>query len=644
MVVGGLSSKNRIDILLHISKEFASIDNQTELFDRVVILCKEIFEADNVTIRLTQAASSKLFPVRVSELPGAAEFSRGESQAEEVFRTRQSMSLDNLESFPGYSSLSDSIRCALIAPVISRDECTGTLAIEKDRPFFFKKDDLEILEALASQLGLKIREVRSIENLKEAKKETDEILGTIDEGLFLMNKTGKDEYTISGQYSEKLKTILEHDSPETLQILEFLRSCLAKKDSEGLDAFFRLLFNPSVDEDNLEKINPLKNVQFRRRAGEDLKYLGFEFKRISSGNEQISVMVRVKDLSREFELAQALRLSEEKTESQIKKLFSILHVEPALLRQFLSECRNDLTGITEVLARDEENLAPEYLALKAVEIFRIIHGMKGNSNVLNLSFFEADLHQFEDLLQSLLEREQISGMDFLSVATWVSRIREDLTEMDTLVHRIIDFQSEFADGDDSSRLIVRSFEKTAEQAAASAGKKVELDVSHLDARILPEDMTVIIKTIGVQLIRNAIVHGIEEPSERVKKGKPEAGQIKVAARKLSGHVEFTVSDDGKGIRTDRIKQILEENKSRYFPGSSVDVEELEPARLARYIFQPGFSTTDRTDLYSGRGMGMDLIARKVKLHGGRLSLKFREGEYCSFKIIFPGNQTEGGEL
>ncbi|MCB1138601.1 MAG: serine/threonine protein phosphatase, partial [Leptospiraceae bacterium] len=62
MVVGGLTAKNKIDILLYISREFAQINSQSELFDRVLSLCEEIFEVDNIHLRLWNAHQHKLVP------------------------------------------------------------------------------------------------------------------------------------------------------------------------------------------------------------------------------------------------------------------------------------------------------------------------------------------------------------------------------------------------------------------------------------------------------------------------------------------------------------------------------------------------------------------------------------------------------
>ncbi|HNE22854.1 MAG TPA: SpoIIE family protein phosphatase [Leptospiraceae bacterium] len=169
MIVGGLTSKNKIDILLYISKEFAYIDNQRDLFDRVVALSVEIFEVDNVTVRLWQ--NGQLVPVRFLKetTPPRRPLRPGEGYSGAVFIEKKPVNLDNLEHYPDYLDENESTRCAMVVPILFRDEALGTISIEKDTAYFYKKDDLEILEAMASQLALALNEVKLIEGLVEAR-------------------------------------------------------------------------------------------------------------------------------------------------------------------------------------------------------------------------------------------------------------------------------------------------------------------------------------------------------------------------------------------------------------------------------------------------------------------------------------------
>lgn len=171
MVVGGLTAKNKIDILLYISREFAQINNQSELFDRVLSLCEEIFEVDNIHLRLWDPGSQKLVPRKymTESDPPARPLDSGEGFSGTVFAHRKSMLEEDLTRHPEMIDQGEKTRCVVCVPVMYRDQALGTLSIEKHIPYFYRMDDLEILEAMASQLGLALNEVELVEGLVEAR-------------------------------------------------------------------------------------------------------------------------------------------------------------------------------------------------------------------------------------------------------------------------------------------------------------------------------------------------------------------------------------------------------------------------------------------------------------------------------------------
>ena len=175
MVVGGLTTKNKIDILLYISKEMANISEESELYERVISLSQEIFEVDNITLRLWDG--KLLQPVAyLSEIKGKRrplQFGEGFSGA--VFASRQAALIQDLELHPEYLDDNETTRCVICVPVINRDEALGTLSIEKEISHFYKKDDMEILEAMASQLALALTNVKLIQGMMESRKRQQKI-------------------------------------------------------------------------------------------------------------------------------------------------------------------------------------------------------------------------------------------------------------------------------------------------------------------------------------------------------------------------------------------------------------------------------------------------------------------------------------
>ncbi|MBJ7554396.1 chemotaxis protein CheA [Marinomonas spartinae] len=130
------------------------------------------------------------------------------------------------------------------------------------------------------------------------------------------------------------------------------------------------------------------------------------------------------------------------------------------------------------------------------------------------------------------------------------------------------------------------------------------------------------------LIRNSVDHGIEPPAERIAKGKPEKGVVKLIASQRGGEIVITVSDDGAGLNKERIlNKALEKGISLPDP--------LTDAAIWLLIFAPGFSTAAEVTDVSGRGVGMDVVRRNIEALGGRVSIESNQGVGTTFEIRLP---------
>jgi len=165
-----------------------------------------------------------------------------------------------------------------------------------------------------------------------------------------------------------------------------------------------------------------------------------------------------------------------------------------------------------------------------------------------------------------------------------------------------------------------------------AGKESRFIISGGDIRA-DKRITDLLTEPLTHLIRNALDHGIETPEERRRAGKEPQGLITLAIDSEEDYLVFTVSDDGRGIRredivAEAVRQGLPED-----PG----------ADILHYLAQPGFSTCSEVSSLSGRGLGLDLISRRItKEAGGKLSMETREGLGTSFIIRIPkGFQPRG---
>ena len=145
------------------------------------------------------------------------------------------------------------------------------------------------------------------------------------------------------------------------------------------------------------------------------------------------------------------------------------------------------------------------------------------------------------------------------------------------------------------------------------------------------DKTVIEKLSDplMHMVRNAIDHGIEPPEERQALGKPPEGTITLSAEQISGRIIIRVSDDGRGIDRERVRQVAVE-KNLIAPDAALSVEEIE-----NLILLPGFSTARAVSEISGRGVGMDVVHQNIRKLGGRVSVHSEPGKGSTVALTLP---------
>src|SRR5690606_2114071 len=108
----------------------------------------------------------------------------------------------------------------------------------------------------------------------------------------------------------------------------------------------------------------------------------------------------------------------------------------------------------------------------------------------------------------------------------------------------------------------------------------------------------------LHLLRNAVDHGLEKESDRERVKKPARGEVRVEARVAGANVELLVSDDGRGIDIDSIRERARQH--------GLSVEGMGDGELIdQALFAAGFSTAERVTNYSGRGVGLDVVRSRV---------------------------------
>jgi two-component system chemotaxis sensor kinase CheA len=172
------------------------------------------------------------------------------------------------------------------------------------------------------------------------------------------------------------------------------------------------------------------------------------------------------------------------------------------------------------------------------------------------------------------------------------------------------------------------FHRVVRDVARELGKDITLEVTGAETEL---DRTLVegIADPLTHLVRNAIDHGIETPDVRLARGKSATGLVRLNAYHDAGSVVIEVSDDGGGLKRDRILAKATE-RGLISPG-----EALTDAQVYALIFEPGFSTAEAVTNLSGRGVGMDVVKRNISALRGTVEVHSEEGQGTQVCIRLP---------
>lgn len=166
--------------------------------------------------------------------------------------------------------------------------------------------------------------------------------------------------------------------------------------------------------------------------------------------------------------------------------------------------------------------------------------------------------------------------------------------------------------------------------ALEAKKKIDLQMlgaeTELDRQVLE-----LIKDPLTHMVRNSADHGLEQPADRVQVGKSETGVIRLNAYHEGGHIIIEISDDGRGLNTEKIKAKALANGL----ATEAELEGMTPQQIQQFVMRPGFSTAEKITNVSGRGVGMDVVRSNIEKIGGTIEFTSKEGMGSTFTIKIP---------
>jgi chemotaxis protein histidine kinase CheA len=321
-------------------------------------------------------------------------------------------------------------------------------------------------------------------------------------------------------------------------------------------------------------------------------------------------------------------------------LFGILHVEPSLLAEFLRSADAEISGMLGLLeAQHYESDGAESNAERSNrytellnKISRSIHLIKGNASMLRLSYFESLANQLEEQLAALRGKQNLSGEQFLPITSGLASLLEQTKMAGELVTRLFSKEAVRTE----RQLDFQPLADLAKEIADRTGKKVRVEVDIPgDVGQLSDRLREPVQASLVQLVRNAVTHGIETPAERLARKKDATGVIQIMGGWNNGRggkrLWFAVRDDGYGISY----RVLKERAVQLGYASMNTIESWSEPQLIELLFDPGFTTMDSPTMDGGRGIGLDAVRDVVRRAGGSLRLSAEEGKFCQVRLDIP---------
>lgn len=511
----------------------------------------------------------------------------------------------------------------------------------------------------------------------EARRETEEIMETVNTGLFLLDK----DLNIGNQYSRALQNIIGTDRIAGEKFDSILRGRISDKDLETTRQFIGQLYNPRVKTKLVNDLNPLNKVNLHSESDDGVsnRYLDFRFSRVYEGKDIARILVNVQDVSDAVLLEQRLEKERAQNDMQVEMLTTILNVSPALINDFINNTKAHIDKMNNILKNPGSSQFE--LEGKLKSLYREMHSLKGEASALKLHSFTKIATDAEDKLQALQNQNQLSGNDFLPLAVHLDDLLSLSQTIEALGERItassgvnptatkpsqdtannitnnttvqtttnnlkeqevsgvqavsmdIDFDENHSIKKPSSA-IESYYKNFADDIAKRQGKQIEMHIDGFDAidgMDMSNDTQSAIKEIAVQLIRNAIVHGIETPEQRKSSFKAATGMLNMTLAEQDDMIVLSVEDDGHGIDYDKIRQKLF-SLGRH---SEDEIKELSKQQLLNTLFSSGFTTKESADEDGGRGVGLDIIKSHAKELGGKLNVHSEYGRLTRFNVKLP---------
>ena len=477
---------------------------------------------------------------------------------------------------------------------------------------------------------------RSDQREEVAKQETKDILDTVNEGLFLLDK----DMEMGEQRSKELDSIFGTEMSDDVSFTNFIRNYISPKDFDNFTTYINLLFDSSKKIDLMGDLNPLRKVAIQvpdpEKGTVDNKFLKFSFSRVKGDDEDDKLLTTVTDITQEVLLTQQLEDTKKRNEEQLEMLSVLLSGDAEMAPRFIESSQKSYDQVNNILKNSRKEKSSYNQIIN--EIFALIHGVKGEAAAMSLNAIASLCHDFEENLKQMKNNVKLTGQDFLSLTVILDELIGYNENLKAIYEKISPDGSSISTigsgtkAESDNRRDWDHLKQLANNVAARQGKDIEIMTSGLNDVNLSEDFYNAINQVSIQLIRNSITHGIETQAIREGRSKPAAGMIKIQfLQRANGDYEYIFTDDGQGIDLDKVlSSAIERNII-----SRGEAETLTQYEVLGLIFSADISTNQSADMDSGQGVGLYAVKKLVSENDGKIKIKTKMSGGCSFIISFP---------
>jgi two-component system, chemotaxis family, sensor kinase CheA len=489
------------------------------------------------------------------------------------------------------------------------------------------------------------------------------LLANIPQGLFALDARD----TIVAPLTPSLAALFRRSDFLGLSFSDLLKPIVPKK-LLNLACKHLAALRTAHKHSGLSETNPLLDLEVRFATGDgthDLLHFAFEFTSMSIPGQPGTLLVRVTDRTTPLLQAREIEDLQLQVRTQSDILQTLLRLGTTRFSSIVNSIDTVMNTINEILGRParEQPAFRDKLEHTLAAVDRIGKQVAATQ----LGALSRAAQQFESALLDLRGRAVLSGNDFLPIAVKLDELFVQFSLVQSLTRTIDTPRPPDLGGDGeglsrrtiagsdrtvapkfvaqlleqqaavtappasgSAGTLAHTFARFTENAAHQNGRAVALRCSGLDA--IPPDYQSTVKNVAIQLIRNAVMHGIEAGDERVTLGKPPIGQLALAFSALAdGSYELVFEDDGRGIDPDTVREIAI-SKALLTPATAVA---LGDRQVLKFIFKAKFTTLKQMPGEQRHGTGLAFVRRYVHDVGGLIAIGSEPGRAARFKVSLP---------